>query len=160
MDFFLLYRITPNREQYLTVSSMEEQEALRMYMRGDSRPNAPVPMEIHNTKKVDMFLCAGHFLATEKVLQLLRNNGITGWETYDVKVTNSKPGTPAIFGLIFRGRLGPYIPDWTIKLSTWDGADFCTFEKGYSPVVTSTVMNIFQRENIRGVYSQQLSVIP
>jgi hypothetical protein len=138
---------------------MGERKILESYMRGDAAPNAPVPMEIHNTKKVDMFLCAGHFLASARVIELLRSHKLTGWDTYDIKVTNSRPDTPIIYGLVFRGRLGPYIPDDTINLSTWDRTDFCTFKLGYSPIITSRVKEVFEKENVKGTLYQPMKVM-
>ena len=111
---------------------------------------------------------------SQRVIDLLTGEGLSGWGTYSVDV-HDKQGEilPAYRGLVILGRAGmddlergtliskpPKVEGGTpyevlrgtyFKDDYWDGSDFCIMGKGGYPVVTRRVVNTFKRAGIRNV---------
>ena len=110
--------------------------------------------------------------ASERVIALLEEHQLTGYETYDVEVSGGKVELPKYYGLVAVGR-GVYIlpkesgvkygsrePDGTRSVmgikrlvfdeSQWDGSDF--FHPKELPgmiLVTERVKDLFKKEKVR-----------
>lgn len=123
---------------------------------------------------------AALFLVSDRVRVLLENEGITGWRTYPVEVTD-RGGVliPGYHGFAVTGRCGPFDPSRSQMIikpapvprgraapyrrglffdpSTWDGSDvFCSENGWLFVVVTQRVRDLFQRQKVRNVRFQRL----
>ncbi len=113
------------------------------------------------------------YVASERVLNLLREHGLSGYCTYDVQVSGSKIELPRYYGLTAVGR-GVHIllkesgaelsserrPDGTRRImgvkrlvldeNQWDGSDFFYPEELPGMIlVTERVKDLFKKEKVR-----------
>jgi hypothetical protein len=113
-------------------------------------------------------------LVSRRVVELLQEQSLTGWGTYNVLVMN-KDGAhlPGYFGLSITGRAGtvdirrgvvvdksPKVPGgkpyqvlrgFYFENNEWDRSDFCVPGVAGSPIVTHSVVEAFERANVIGV---------
>jgi len=112
------------------------------------------------------------YVASERVLVLLKEHGLTGYDTYNVEVSGGKVELPKYYGFTAVGR-GVHIlpkesgvelsserrPDGTRRImgmkrlmfdeSQWDGSDFFYPEELPGMIlVTERVKNLFKREKV------------
>ncbi len=80
------------------------------------------------------------FFVSERFIEALRENGFTGWGTYDVEISGGKGPLPRYYGLVAYGVGGPIMPEESevryepsggiiamrrlvFDVSQWDGSD-------------------------------------
>lgn len=112
-------------------------------------------------------------IASERVVTLLRDHGLTGYDTYDVELSGGKVELPKYYGLVAVGRGGHILPkesgvkygsrnrDGTRSImgirrlvfdeSQWDGSDFFYLDEfpAGQIIVTEKVKDIFKKEKVR-----------
>ncbi len=117
---------------------------------------------------------------SERVVELLRAHGFTGWKTYAVEIYDRKgQHLPGYFGLGVTGRVGrrdpwrspvvdkpPIVPGgkpYQVRKGLffqddfWDGSDFCCLEVGIEIIVTRRVAQAFQKAGIGRIFSDETS---
>lgn len=118
---------------------------------------------------------AGLFLVSDRLRELLESEGITGWKTYPVEVTDrSGEVYPGYHGLAVTGRCGPFDLSKSQMIikpppvsqgraapyhrglffdpATWDGSDvFCSENGWLSVIVTRKVHDLARRHKVRNV---------
>ena len=135
--------------------------------RGLMRPQGPVTAHwfLGGKKPRDVIWApVGPALLTDRVVEALRNDGLTGWSTYPVDVYGPKKELVGRYHmLVIEGRSGPI--DWRrseviqvqmpggifphlkgmyFEETTWDGADFF-WPENFGVVVTEDVVNTFKK---------------
>lgn len=112
-------------------------------------------------------------VVSQRVVDLFRNQGFTGWATYTVEVRD-KTGKvlPGYHGLAVTGRTGErdlsrvevssrllhplgkpqtILTGFYFEDDSWDGSDFCVVGSTIRIVVTGRVVEFFRRAKIRNV---------
>lgn len=133
-----------------------------------------VPMQITKGGRPCDFLgnSATLRVASERVIALSREHGLTGYDTYDVAVSGGKAELPRYYGLVAVGRGGHILPkesgvkygsrnrDGTRSImgiqrlvfdeSQWDGSDLFYLDEfpAGQILVTERVKNLFKQEKV------------
>jgi hypothetical protein len=122
-------------------------------------------------------------IVSTHIINLLSENGCSGWTTYPVRVFNKRNiECPSYFGIAVTGRCGRidlsksiialrqfpggFFPEFRghfFDPDSWDGSDFCMDiydEKGkfsMQRIVTEDVVNLFKRQRITNIHFVRLS---
>lgn len=117
---------------------------------------------------------------SERVMEMLTTNHITGWSTYPVEVYDRKGNFLLDYhGFAITGRVGdrdrsrsevievPVYPGskksrkvykgFFFDESSWDGSDFCTIPGTYYRIVTQAVHDVFKRNKVNNVRLMRLT---
>lgn len=154
--------------------------------RGDIRPSQPVTITwaMGGATPSDFVWTTSVFprVVHRRVVDLLQEHGLTGWQTYDVRLTDRDGGPHTDYcGLVITGRCGPADPSRsTIVLhaypggwyphmlghyfeeASWDGSDlFMEREDARgattgSTFVTERVRSVFRKAKVRNVRLERL----
>jgi hypothetical protein len=134
-----------------------------------------VPMQITKGVRPCDFLgnSASLHVALERVIVLLKEHGMTGFETYDVEVSGGKVELPKYYGLVAVGRGGHILPKESgvqygsrkpdgrrvimgmkrlvFDENQWDGSDFFYLDEFPAGriIVTEKVRSLFKKEKVR-----------
>ncbi len=113
-------------------------------------------------------------VVSQRVVDLLKEDGLTGWATYAVDVRDKKgQAVPGYYGFAVTGRAGsrdlrrgeiidkpPIVPGGKpyqvlrglyFEGDYWDGQDFCLMGSTLTIIVTERVVRLFKRHRIRNV---------
>ncbi|WP_214114707.1 hypothetical protein [Aequorivita echinoideorum] len=117
-------------------------------------------------------------IVSERIIELFKSNGITGWKTYNVKIYSKKNELidQKFFGLIITGRCGhrdfskssivldkigiytePHIKGFYFEKDYWDGSDLFMDnpdENGNTTVFrfcSQKVVDLFKKEKIKNI---------
>ena len=151
--------------------------------RGDFRPRKPLVFVHHMGGKVPTdIIWTGHVvihLFADRVVELMRREGFTGWSTYPVEV-RGKDGTvfPGYHGMSFPGRCGPIenarstivheqMPGGVFPFhkgmffdpDTWDGSDLFMPASYVGVFVTEAVKQAFEKAKVKNVRFSRLDEI-
>ncbi|WP_228238082.1 hypothetical protein [Allomuricauda sp. M10] len=123
-------------------------------------------------------------IVSERVIELFKANGITGWNTYNVEIRSKKNELidQKYFGLIITGRCGyrdyskssivldkigiytePHVKGFYFKNDYWDGSDLFMCnpdENGNSTMhrfCTDKVLDLFNKEKIKNIDFENLN---
>lgn len=97
-----------------------------------------------------------NFVISEKLYQLLKNNNITGWQTYSVNIEGF---TEAYYGFQIIGRSGALIvPEkegfykgCRFNIDTWDGSDFFSPKGTYLRFITPKLKRLLEANNVTNI---------
>ena len=145
-------------------------------LRGDVVPSEPVKfVRAEGNRPGDIITCSfvSIWLLSDKVVNLFRSEGITGWRTFPVEVTG-KGGVPVTgyHGFTVAGRCGPIDPHRSVPavlpplvrggplrherigvyfdLETWDGSDIFVAPNSNVVMVIQRVKELMEQNHIRG----------
>lgn len=124
---------------------------------------------------------AGLFLISRKFKEVLEDNTLTGWKTFDVKVLDkANQEIQGFYGLSITGKcgridyskseiiekklvpngpLGKYYKGLPIGLDEWDGSDFFLPESNFGTIVTSKAAEALKKNKITNIRFENLSDI-
>jgi hypothetical protein len=159
-------------------------EAPVRLLRGELSTSRPVRVEHAmggQLKDVIWTTWAGVFLVEQRVCDLLRRSGISGWTTYEVEVTDQR-GLPVsgYSGFAVTGRCGPIdhpraelflkaspVPHgkatWFrkglfLEPDSWDGSDlFCPDDTSTFVVATERTRRLLEKSKVRNLSFKALS---
>ena len=153
--FYLLSVRTPSSNQYVITADKYPvglTEEMISYVRTDKYPTTPIKVVIKNRKKVDIMYGLDSFFFNDRVLNIFKENALTGWAVFPVEVTSPIGWQTVLHGLAIKGRTGPTPGQSLFEIDQWDGSDFFTFPRGYSVIVTERVIAAIESFKITGVY--------
>ncbi len=174
-QFFLLEDPLADRPLRLGIVSWEDFYASWEYFRGEAKPAQPIRLKAKMGGQATDFLWStgGDFICvSSRVVELLRQSALTGWDTYPVEVYGRKGELiPGYSGLVITGAecredlsrsvivdKPPRVPGGEgfqvykglyFYEEDWDGSDF--FLVGRRIVVTAQVYQLFKRAKVRNV---------
>jgi len=123
-------------------------------------------------------------IVSERIINLFKSNGITGWKTYKVQIRSKKDELidQKYFGLIITGRCGyrdyskstivldkvgvytkPHVKGFYFKKDFWDGSDLFMCipdDSGQSTMYrfcTRKVVDLFEKEKIKNILFKNLN---
>jgi len=143
---------------------------------GVQKLRTPIRVRIQSGSKPGDFVFTTRVavvLISERVANLLKENNITGWDTYDVAFFGKKGPIDGYFGLTVAGRIGPFKKDRVIvkKMpprlpgapeyyarfgmyldeSQWDGSDICTTKGTLCRFCNEKVKSLFEEHDITNI---------
>ena len=121
------------------------------------------------------------YLISKKFRDVLIENQITGWKTFDVKIYDKKENEiDGYYGLTVTGRSGPmefkeseiiekrlvphgplskyYVGCW-IDMQSWDGSDFFVIAQSTHIIISNKVYEIIKANNITNIDMSDISEI-
>ena len=133
-----------------------------------------VGRQMGSAQPMDVIWCntTGPIIVSDRVLALWQEEGVTGWDTYPVRLLNADDKHGRTFhGVTITGRCGPIDPTRSevfikqmpakaakryrglyFDVDTWDGRDmFMTEGRGLWHFVTEKVRRLFEKNGIRNV---------
>ena len=156
--------------------------------RGEKLINETVPVKHSMGGKTlyDIIWTTNAFplIVSERIIELFKSNGITGWKTYNVEIRSKKNDLvdQKYFGLIITGRCGyrdytkssiildkiginikPHIKGFYFKNDYWDGSDLFMSNpeqnrnSTMSRFCTDKVVNLFKKEKIKNIEFEALN---
>lgn len=123
------------------------------------------------------------WLISDKIVEVLQREGVTGWKTYPVEVIG-QGGVPVTgyHGFAVTGRCGPINPRRSVvknlpplfpgdeeeqvrlglyfDLDTWDGSDIFVAPNVNYVIVVKRVKELLEQNNIRGCEFERLTEVP
>ncbi|MDE3045855.1 MAG: hypothetical protein KGJ02_04340 [Verrucomicrobiota bacterium] len=121
------------------------------------------------------------YLISENMKKILKDNNLTGWDTFDIKILDKKNNeVPGYSGFSVDGRCGkvdykkceiiqkrlvstgPLVRIYKglhIGLEEWDGTDFFLPEGTLEIIITSKAANVFKKNKLTNLYLKNLSEI-
>jgi len=150
---------------------------LRQLMRGEAKADPPLrlaPAMGGHPTDVMWSTVVTVVVVSQRVVDLLKEEGLTGWATYAVDVRDKKgQAVPGYYGFAVTGRAGsqdlrrgeiidkpPIVPGGNpyqvlrglyFEGDYWDGQDFCLMGSTLTIIVTERVVRLFKRHRIRNV---------
>ncbi|TAF71904.1 MAG: hypothetical protein EAZ53_17250 [Bacteroidetes bacterium] len=144
----------------------------------------PVVFKQEYGKKLEDILDTGWpglFLVSKKFKEVLEENALTGWKTFDVKVLDkNNQELQGFYGLSITGKcgkidyskseiiekrlvpngpVGKYYKGLPIGLDEWDGSDFFLPHNNFGAIVTSKVADVLKKSKVTNVRFENLTDI-
>lgn len=124
---------------------------------------------------------SGLFLISKKFKEVLVENELTGWNTFDVKLLDKdNQELQGFYGLSITGRcgridyskseiiekrlvpngpLGKYYKGLPIGLDQWDGSDFFLPHDNFGTIVTSRAVDVLKKGKVTNIRFENISEI-
>lgn len=97
-----------------------------------------------------------NYIVSQKVVDILIENKITGWSVFDVEVEDTDL---KYYGFCVTGKVGPLTeeksPGWQkgykLEYDTWDGSDFFIINDTCFLLVTEKVKRLFEKNEVTNI---------
>ena len=168
-DFFWLRGDSKKGTAYLDERDRKGLVSITMmqnYLAGRKVPDRPIELTLKGSRIGGFLPGRMALFVTDPVLKLFDDEKVTGWKTYPLNVVdkNSKV-IVGIHGLQVVGRAGPLTAraqkDDSIdfKSTSWDGSDLFVLEETWLVIVHPRVVEILEKNKIKGAVWTRLSEI-
>lgn len=179
-EFFLAGEGSDSAFRVKMSCQYEEMEA---FTRGETLPTEPVECHWYmGRRKPADIVFAGSVVAmivSERVVDVLRHNSLTGWSTYPVRIIGRDRATIEGYrGMAITGRCGPEDKSRRLHFKKqmpgresnywrglyfdplrWDGSDLFMFADRHGLVVRSNVVDAFRRAKITNMVFERLTEV-
>lgn len=165
MNTFYDFSIERKDDEALIETNIEYNE--RKLLKGEQMPAEPMEMVISEGSKLyDIvgFQDTSNFAISERLFSLLRDNNITGWNTYRISITGNEE---IYYGFQVIGKCGKLeesaVPGFSIgykfDFTLWDGSDFFSPENTSLIFCTSKVRDLIKKNKITNVELTDISKV-
>jgi hypothetical protein len=160
---FFYNRVSPTSGHHSKIQLLEEYNDFELFWGNQAFPK-PVKAKIFSNMSGvynDLVYSSTdlvNFAISDRLKNILLENFITGWSTYEVSITNS---ALKYHGFVLKGRCGDLIKPSTetksiivvqgmhFDINTWDGSDFfCPPSTGFL-LCTEKVVDLFKKNTIK-----------
>ncbi len=165
-DFYLLDCASTKGIGYLTLTGKDKAVSPRTimnYLAGRAVPPHPIEMRLKGSRPGDFLIGELSIFVTDHIIELFKNEKVTGWKTYPLRVVNQKPkAISGYHGLQITGRVGPLTATAKkkgkidFKISTWDGSDLFVPEDTWFTIAHPRVISLLEKNKIKGAVWEPL----
>lgn len=153
MDYYFISWAQKKGEIILQPTVEYDEKKIKI---GEFVPNHPFPVKVIKGNKyfdICYFADPFNFSISEKLKNILLENGFTGWDTYPLEIEDSKE---KYYGFKVLGKCGPlkrpaepgWVAGYEFDLKSWDGSDFFCPQETLHTFFTEKVKNVIEKNKI------------